>query len=190
MIQFPIFLQIFTVNRDVINIIKCCHLLAGVATTVLNIRKYDGYFIWRVYTALYNLYCIQTLAISHSHSTASPTRCLSFYHTLTHTQDLSPSLLLTLSFLISDFLTNKTATSRKVCWTYTHTCTHTPSPGRPCRSISAPQTSIWLLSLFAMLAEQSLSWFGDNPNRATSAFPYSEAPNLPDWGRDREWSAL
>lgn len=79
---------------------------AGVATTVIailsNMRKYCKLY-FKQYSNSHNL-----PLTSHN---ASPTQCLSFYHTLTHTQDQSQSLLLTL--LISGFLANKTTTSRR-----------------------------------------------------------------------------
>lgn len=73
--------------------------------------------------------------IPRSHA-ASPTPCLSSYHTLTHTQDPSWSLLPAPSLLISSFLTNKATTSGKVCWTYTdvhaHAFTQPPLPRHLC----------------------------------------------------------
>lgn len=140
-------------------------------------------YIHRVHTVLYSLYFkLQTLWISYCSTYLRLS--LSISHSGVHRTSVttgSQCRLLTQSLLMSNFLTNEATTSRKSPLDVRRRARmllHTAC--RPCRGIFAPQTSMWLLSLFAMLAEQSLSWFDDNPNWATPAFPYSEAPNLPD----------
>lgn len=110
-------------------------------------------YLHSAYTALRFVQLSDSPTQSHS---APPPQSLSFY--LRHTQDLPQCCLLSLTLCMSNFWTNETTTSRKSLLDAHRRVLMLPHAARrPCRSIFAPQTSIWLLSLLAMLAEQSLS---------------------------------
>lgn len=66
-----------------------------------------------------------------------------------------------------------------------------PQPHRCCSISADRRRAVQLLSLRAMLAEQSLSWFDDSPNRATPAFPRRPEPLIcQTGGREAESGPL